>query len=93
MKKVYSDKIVNIKNTDLFDNRFLFDSIFAYKNENVQVVYMSDLLEKYKNIEILEKVKEKPAMFSNVYSPTDELNIFKNLFENALHTKKKIHIV
>ena len=54
---------------------------------------MSDLLEDRKNEEILEKVKDKPAMYSNVYSPKDELEIFIELFENAIKTNKKIHII
>ena len=93
MKKVFWNKIVNIKNTDLFDNRFLFEYIFDYKSEDVQVIFMSDLLENKKNLEILEKVKDKPAMYSNVYSPEDELEIFKSLFQEAISSNKKIHIV
>jgi hypothetical protein len=57
------------------------------------VIYLSDLLESKKNIDVLSKVKEKPAMYSNVYSPEDELDIFTQLFNNALKKNKKIHIV
>jgi len=32
-------------------------------------------------------------MYSNVYSPEDELEIFKKLFDNALNNNKRIHIV
>lgn len=94
MKKIYRDKIINIENTDLFDNRFLFEYlILDLNNSEIEVIYMSDLLEKRKNKEILEKVKEKPAMYSNVYSSKDELEIFRELFENALKNNKRIHIV
>ena len=92
MKKVLKDKIINIENTDLFDNKLLFNYL-DIKESDIDIVYMSDLLESKKNEEILLKVKEKPAMYSNVYSPDDELEIFKNLFENALKNNKKIHIV
>lgn len=94
MKKILKDKIVNIENTDLFDNRFLFDYlILDFNKTNVEIIHLSDLLENKKNNLILEKVKEKPAMYSNVYSPEDELVIFKDLFENAIKNNKKIHII
>jgi hypothetical protein len=32
-------------------------------------------------------------MYSEVYSPKDELEIFTELFETALKDNKKIHIV
>jgi hypothetical protein len=32
-------------------------------------------------------------MYSNVYSPENELEIFKELFENAIKNNKKIHII
>lgn len=92
MKQVYKDKIINTGN-DLFDNKFLFEYLDWDKNKEVEVVFMSDLLEKRKNKEILKKVKEKPAMYSNVYSPEDELKIFIELFDDAIKNKKKIHIV
>ena len=94
MKKVYSDKILNIEWTDQFDNKFLFEYFFPdFKNVWVEVIYMSDLLESKKNEEILKMVKDKPAMYSNVYSPEDELDIFMELFNNAIKNNKKIHIV
>lgn len=94
MKKIFRDKILNIPWTDKFDQTFLFDVLIPdYKNSEVEVVFLSDELEKYKNNEILKKVGEKPAMYSEVYSPKDELVIFTELFENALKYKKKTHIV
>ena len=54
---------------------------------------MRDELEKYRNDEILKKVSQKPAMYSEVYSPKDELVIFTELFERALRDNTKIHIV
>jgi hypothetical protein len=95
MKKVFPDKIINIENTDTFDNKFLFDYLECdyTSNKEVEVIYLSDLLETRKNLEVLEKVSKKPSMYSNVYSPEDELNIFTELFNNAIENKKKIHIV
>ncbi|QFR39679.1 hypothetical protein A9Q91_05660 [Candidatus Gracilibacteria bacterium 28_42_T64] len=97
MKKVYPDRIVNIPGTDLFDNIFSIDILDWGGKEkqysDVEVVFISDLLEKRKNIEILKMTDQKPAMYSNVYSPEDELEIFKGLFENAIKNKKRIHIV
>jgi len=94
MKKVLKNKIVNIENTDLFDNSFLFNYLeINDKQSDIDVIYMSELLESRKNEELLQKVKEKPAMYSNVYSPEDELEIFQNLFNNAIKNNKRIHIV
>lgn len=95
MKKVWRDFIINIKNTDLFDNRFLFEYLnIDYSHlEGGEVIFMKRELEKRKNEEILLQVKEKPAMYSNVYSPKDELEIFETLFEEAIKNKKRIHIV
>lgn len=95
MKKIFPDKIVNIENTDIFDNKFLFDYLECDYNSNkdVEVIYLSDLLESKRNEEIFEKIANKPAMYSNVYSPADELEIFTELFENAIKNNKKIHIV
>lgn len=95
MKKVFPDKIINVENTDVFDETFVFDYLECdySSNPNVEVVYMSDFLEKRKNGEIFQQIKEKPAMYSNVYSPKDELEIFTQLFEDAIKNKKKIHII
>jgi hypothetical protein len=95
MKKIFPDKIINIENTDVFDQKFLFDYLeFDYdSNTDVKVIYMSDLLESRKNEEMLLKTKDKPGMYSNVYSPKDELEIFTELFESAIKNNQKIHIV
>jgi hypothetical protein len=98
MKKIFLNKIINIENTDLYDNRFLFDYLSQISPDStesglVEVFYLSDILETKKNIQILEKVNDKPAMYSNVYSPEDEIEIFKSLFENAMKNNKKIHII
>jgi hypothetical protein len=95
MKRVFPDKIVNIDNTDKFDNKFLFDYLECdySSNSDVEVIYLSDLLEPKRNEEVFVKVVNKPAMYSNVYSPEDELAIFTELFNDAIQNKKKIHIV
>ncbi len=94
MKKILKDKIINIENTNIFDNKFLFEYLEINKRDsNIEIIYLSDLLELKKNIDILEKVNNKPAMYSNVYSPEDELEIFKDIFDNALKNKKRVHIV
>lgn len=94
MKKIYRDKILNIEGTDMYDQIFYLDYFTSLQAcGDVEIIYMKDLLEQYKNEEIAEKVKEKPAMWSEMYSPKDELAIFTELFENVLKNKKKIHIV
>ena len=95
MKKIYNNKILNIPDTDPSDNIFLFEYFKdPFKNpQDIEVIYMADLLEQRKNIGLLEHVKQKPAMYSTVYAPADELEIFSELFEKALSEKKRIHIV
>lgn len=94
MKKIYFDKILNIDNTSLFDNKFLFSYLQTdFKNENVEVFFMKKFLHEKENTKLLWEIWDKFAMFSNVYSEFDELEIFKNLFDYAIKKNKKIHIV
>lgn len=94
MKKIFRDKILNLPGTDNFDTAFLFEYLSDIRADNgVELIYMRDILGQKKNHEILDKVQQKPAMFSEVYSPKDELEIFTELFENAISENKKIHIV
>jgi len=60
---------------------------------NVGIIYLRDLLQAKRNEEILERVHMKPAMYSEVYSPKDELEIFTTLFDDAIENNKKIHII
>lgn len=94
MKKIYKNKILNQPGTDSFDNTFLFEyfsTVIPW--ENIEIIYMRDLLKQRKNLEILDKLKSKPAMYSEVFSPKDELEIFTSLFDTAIKNNKKIHIV
>jgi hypothetical protein len=54
---------------------------------------MADLLKEKKNETLLEKVKVHPAMWSEVFSPKDELEIFTTIFNEAINTKKRTHII
>jgi len=57
MKKVLNDKIVNIENTSLFDNKFLFSYLESdYISENIEVFYMSELLKNKENTELLNNL-------------------------------------
>lgn len=94
MKKIFKDEILNIEGTDTFDSTFLFEYQENMEASwNIEIIYLRDLLSDKRNLEILERVKEKPAMYSEVYSPKDELEIFTSLFDDAIHNNKKIHIV
>lgn len=94
MKKVYKDKIINIENTSLFDNKFLFSYLKTdFSHTWVEVFFMSELLKKKENKDLLENIWDKYAIFSNVYSEDDEFKIFNELFEYAISNNKKIHIV
>ena len=86
MKKILKNSIINIPNTQLDDSIFLFDVLSwdKEKKHEVEIIYISDLLEKKKNLEMLEKAKQKPASYSNVFSPKDELEIFTQLFNDAI---------
>jgi len=93
MKKILRNSIENIPNTDVFDNIFLFQYLEEPTSKDIEVVYLRDLLEQHKNEEILKKVSQKPAMYSEVYNPKKELEIFTELFENAVSENKKVHVV
>jgi len=104
MKQIFKDKIINI-DWNITDNKFLIKKLDYEKNisssplqrgdwgGSFEVIFLADLLEKRKNLEMLEKSKTKPATWGNVYSPKDELEIFEELFEWAIKNNKKIHIV
>lgn len=94
MKEVLKDKIINIESTPLFDNKLLFKYLnSSFKNQDIEVFYLKDLLLKKENSQLLNNIKDKYAMYSNVYSEKDELEIFKNLFDYAISNNKKIHII
>ena len=95
MKKVLANKIINIEGSDIYDSTFQFDVLYwsVEDQKNIEIVFLSDLLEERKNEEMLEKAQQKPACYSNVYSPKDELEIFRDVFERAIAENKKIHIV
>ncbi|MDD5213271.1 MAG: hypothetical protein PHG82_02510 [Candidatus Gracilibacteria bacterium] len=91
MKKVEKNSIENIDD-NLFDKRFLFE-VFGVSKNDTQIIFMEDLLKLKKNEELEKNIGQKYAIYSNVYSSRDELEIFKNLFDEAIKTAKKIHIV
>lgn len=94
MKKVYRDKITHLGETDKFENIFQFD-IFENpkKSDFIKIVYIKDELLKKKNTSILEKLEKHPAMWSEVYSPKDEMEIFEKFFHEAIENNQKTHIV
>lgn len=93
MKNIGRDSITNMPETDIFDSIFNISYFQDISSSCREIIHMAELLEKKKNIEILERLKEKPAMYSEVYSPNDELEIFAGLFEDAIKNNKKIHII
>lgn len=93
MKKVFKDKIINI-DENIFDSKFLFSYLDSkYFSEEIEVFFMEDLLKEKENTELLNNLNWKFAMYSEVYSPKDELAIFEELFVYAIEKNKKIHIV
>ncbi len=92
MKQIFKNKIVNI-DSNIEDHKFLIKKLNPILEGTLEVIFLSDLLEERKNLEMLEKSKTKPATWGNVYSPKDELKIFETLFENAIKNNKKVHIV
>lgn len=93
MKYVDKNSIYNIPDTELFDNMFQFNKIQNYLDDQREVIFLGNLLSKKKNNDLVKKITEKPAMYANMYSARDELDIFIEIFENTLKTQKKIHII
>ena len=95
MKQILRDKIINIDNNH-FDNKFLFE-IYDFskwiKSNETEIIFMENLLKEKKNESLLEKVKVHPAMWSEVYSPASELDIFTSIFDEAIKSKKRTHII
>lgn len=95
MKQILKNKILDI-DENYFDNKFLFE-IYNFskwiKSNETKIIFLSDLLKEKKNEDLLEKVKVHPAMWSEMYSPKDELEIFTKIFEEAIQTKKRTHII
>lgn len=96
MKKIFRDKIINV-DENTFDNKFIFE-IWSFDktsgdNTDLDIIFLEDLLIKRKNEELYNNLWDKFAMYSNVYSPKDELEIFTEIFENAIKNNKKTHIV
>lgn len=87
MKKVYSDKIINI-DENYFDNKFIFEipTKLEYENE----VDISLLLKNFENKNL--DYKKDYKLWSEVYSPKDELRIFEEIVENTLKNNKKVYI-
>lgn len=87
MKKITQNSIINI-DENLFDNKFLFDIPVnpVWKNE----IDLSLRLKEFKN-ENLEYKKDY-KLWSEVYSPKDELRIFEELIEDTLSSNSKVHI-
>lgn len=93
MKKVFKDKIINI-DENIFDNKFLFSYLKTdFKNSDREIFFIEKLLKPKQNTELLNNLNWKFAMYSEVYSPKDELAIFEELFAYAIEKNKKIHIV
>lgn len=95
MKQILKNKITDI-DQNYFDNKFLFE-IYNFskwiKSDKTEIIFLSDLLKEKKNESLLEKIKVHPAMWSEMYSPKDELEIFTKIFEEAIKTKKRTHII
>ena len=54
---------------------------------------MWKLLANKENKELLNNLNGKYAMYSEVYSPKDEFEIFEEIFNYAISENKKVHIV
>ena len=87
MKQVFSDKIINIDG-NLYDNRFLFK--VATNIISDREIDLSKELSFHKN-ENLEYKKDY-KLWSEVYSPKIELELFRSIFDDALKSGKKMHI-
>lgn len=87
MKKILENAIVNI-DENYFDSKFLFSiPTNLHFDEEVDI---SKLLEKYKNVDL--DYKKDYKLWGQVYSPKDELQIFTDIFEDAIANNKRVHI-
>ena len=87
MKKVTPNSILNI-DENLFDWKFLFEVAAGWFLEIEKD--MSVILGEFKNEEL--DYKKDYKLWSEVYSPKDELSVFTGIFEDAVKTWNKVHI-
>ncbi len=87
MKKVTRTSIINI-DKELFDNKFLFSVPTELSFD--WWVDLSVLLAQRRNEKL--DFKKDYKLWSEVYSPKDELEIFKIVFDDAVSKGKKIHV-
>jgi hypothetical protein len=87
MKKILENKIINI-DENLLDNKFLFN-IPLNLNSPIEID-ISELLKRCRNDNL--EYKKDYKLWSEVYSPKDELRIFEEIYEDAITNAKKIHI-
>jgi len=87
MKKILESAIINV-DENYFDNKFLFQipTNLQFDRE----VDMSELLGKCRNESL--NYKKDYKLWSEVYSPKDELKIFTELLEDVVENNKRIHI-
>lgn len=87
MKQILEKSIINI-NENIFDNKFLF-TIPSEANFDKEID-MWELLLPTKNENL--NYKKDYKLWSEVFSPKDELRIFEEIVENTLKNWKKVHI-
>jgi hypothetical protein len=94
MKHVLRQSIVQ-QGANLFEQKMLFDILTpsVHQTQKTQIICMRDLLLKRKNESILEKLTLHPAMWSEVFRPEDELEIFTEICDWALASWVKTHII
>lgn len=93
MKQIFRNSIENIPWTQRVEKVFLCEYMNHTTSHSVEIIHLWDILKQHQNTQILTKVSQKPAMYSEVYSPKVELEIFTELFEKARKENKKIHVV
>lgn len=88
MKHVFSDRIILVKDTDPFDNQYLFD--VATDISSPLEYDMAKLLAPYRNDRV--EFGNDYKLWNQVYPGQKELEIFQEIIEMALNQNKKIHI-
>ena len=86
MKQVFSDSIIPIPDTDLFDHMYLFriscsDDIRC-SDFSPMMVDMSKLIQEFRNDRI--DYKKDYKLWNQVYAPEHELEIFRNVLNSTL---------
>jgi len=89
MKQVLSRSITLIPGTDPLENRYLFS--IASDIISPLIVDLAELLKEFRNDRV--EYRKDYKLWNDVYPGEKELKLFREIVENALADKRKVHII